>query len=591
MYESSNGGEHLTDDDSEVELCHSPLDSSGTPDTHGDHPVSGPPPRGPCGFEATKAGLAGVDRAHVNAIIEEASRGSPFYVNQQRRDAKVQARLAEMRAKLDRVAGDKALMQSTLRTIDSELQILEDQRDLTRVVVHVDMDAFYAAVEARDNPALANVPMAVGSLSMLSTSNYAARKFGVRSAMPGYIARRLCPELVIVPVNFTKYRAVGEEIREIFAEYDPHFRSVSCDEACMDCTDYARRRAEAGDPVEPAALAAEIRTRVFARTALTASAGVATNRLLAKMCTDLNKPNGQFVLPPTREAILQFLEDAPVRKIPGIGRVTETLLGGLGIRTGRDLFEHRAALSHVFGPKSFDYLLRASRGLLDGGWVTEEETHRKSLSAERTFGKLHSEAELWEICKRVCASVAADLTEKGLRGRVVTVKMKRTTFEVRQRSLTLPRLTADAQEIQRAAVQLLRQEGTPLDLRLLGVRLSNFDGFDPEPSRDLQTFFRPRSDAPSTNDEAIEPIPADADAVSTNEEEPSIEQPCPICGTTFSKPAAWWAAHADACLDYETARTSLPKKNPNPPFTTSAKRRKTCSTKSTLQSFFTDPKK
>jgi len=329
MYESSNGGEHLTDDDSEVELCHSPLDSSlGTPDSHGDHPVSGPPPRGPCGFEATKAGLAGVDRAHVNAIIEEASRGSPFYVNQQRRDAKVQARLAEMRAKLDRVAGDKALMQSTLRTIDSELQILEDQRDLTRVVVHVDMDAFYAAVEARDNPELANVPMAVGSLSMLSTSNYAARKFGVRSAMPGYIARRLCPELVIVPVNFTKYRAVGEEIREIFAEYDPHFRSVSCDEACMDCTDYARRRAEAGDPVEPAALAAEIRTRVFARTALTASAGVATNRLLAKMCTDLNKPNGQFVLPPTREAILQFLEDAPVRKIPGIGRVTETLLGG-----------------------------------------------------------------------------------------------------------------------------------------------------------------------------------------------------------------------------------------------------------------------
>ncbi|KDD71903.1 impB/mucB/samB UV-protection protein, partial [Helicosporidium sp. ATCC 50920] len=176
------------------------------------------------------------------------------------------------------------------------------------------MDAFFAAVEARDNPSLADRPFAVGGMSMISTANYVARRFGVRSAMPGFIAVKLCPELVFIQPNFDKYAAASAEARKVFAEYDPAFSSWSMDEASLDATEHCRRTGQSGAEVAQA-----IRDKVRAQTRLTCSVGVAPNRMLAKICSDTNKPDGQFVVPPVRRAVLDFVGGMSVRKVPGIG--------------------------------------------------------------------------------------------------------------------------------------------------------------------------------------------------------------------------------------------------------------------------------
>ena len=167
---------------------------------------------------------------------------------------------------------------------------------LTHTWIHIDMDMFYAAVEIRDKPELAAVPLAVGSESMISTANYEARKYGVRSAMPGFIARKLCPQLVIVPCNFSKYREVAAVFQEIVESYDPDFESMGLDEANLDVTEYCMNHQITTDE-QKENLALEIRTKIKEATQLTCSAGIACNRMLAKICTDMNKPDGQTFLP------------------------------------------------------------------------------------------------------------------------------------------------------------------------------------------------------------------------------------------------------------------------------------------------------
>ncbi|KAJ3603842.1 hypothetical protein NHX12_028583 [Muraenolepis orangiensis] len=203
---------------------------------------------------------------------------------------------------LDRDRINKIIMETS--KVERMMHELDMRRDLRRVIVHVDMDAFYAAVEMRDCPELKDKPMAVGSMSMLSTSNYHARKFGVRAGMPGFIAKKLCPNLVIVPTNFDKYRAVSTEIREIFAEYDPHVQPMSLDEAYLDFTDHLEQRISWPESLRTHCLRTD-----------TSGTGIAPNTMLAKVCSDKNKPNGQYRLPSNREAVMDFIQNLPVHKV------------------------------------------------------------------------------------------------------------------------------------------------------------------------------------------------------------------------------------------------------------------------------------
>jgi DNA polymerase kappa len=246
---------------------------------------------------------------------------------------------------------------------------LEHRRSFDRICCVLDMDMFYAAVGIRDQPSLADQLVAVGSLEMISTSNDVARKYGVRSAMPGFIAKKLCPQLVNVPCNFDKYRVVAEQIRSVIGEYNRSFSSYSLDEVYFDLTEAARERVSRGghhvEEVSPDGAPAaecdvmivlapseaqgkphplplhdicelrqvacgileEIRDRISTLTGgLTASAGITNNFFLAKICADFNKPNGQYELPPTRHAVMEFLSELPTHKVGGIGRVTERML-------------------------------------------------------------------------------------------------------------------------------------------------------------------------------------------------------------------------------------------------------------------------
>ena len=238
-----------------------------------------------------KAGMAGIDREGITKVIEEASRGSKFYAKKQADQARIEVQVEEMRQSLAGL-GSGELAAARLAA-DSIVARLRRSRRLDRVIVHVDMDMFYAAVEMRDNPALSEVPMGVGGMGMLSTSNYKARKFGVRAAMPGFIAKKLCPELVIVPCNMAKYAAVAEVVRSVFREYDPDFCPMSLDEAYLDITSLVEmevqrmeQEEQEPDPQEAAAaLVTRLRGEIKARTGLTASAGIACNARLAKVGT------------------------------------------------------------------------------------------------------------------------------------------------------------------------------------------------------------------------------------------------------------------------------------------------------------------
>ncbi|XP_048854896.1 DNA polymerase kappa isoform X2 [Brienomyrus brachyistius] len=474
-----------------------------------------------------KAGMEGLDRDKINKIILEASKGSRFYENELKKEQQVNQRIGRMMKQTAQITEQQ--LQSAQTQVDKLTAALERGRELGRVIVHVDMDAFYAAVEMRDRPELKDKPMAVGSWSMLSTSNYHARKFGVRAAMPGFIAKKLCPNLIIVPLNFEKYRAVSLEVREIFAEYDENFLPMSLDEAYLDITDHLvqrlswpdsmrthhlrsagdgeRKEQPAPDDLSPVlfedsptasaspcdALGAvvfgmsaeeavrEMRFRIEQKTALTASAGIAPNMMLAKVCSDKNKPNGQYRIPAERQTVMDFIQDLPIRKVPGIGKVTEKMLSALEITTCAELRQKGALLSLLFSDTSWHHFLQISLGL--GSTNVERDGERKSMSTERTFAEMSDAEEQYGLCRGLCRDLSQELQKEGLKGKTVTVKLKNVNFEVKTRALTLSSVVSTEEEIFAAAKDLLKVEidhvsPHPLKLRLMGVRVSGFVSTD-----------------------------------------------------------------------------------------------------------------
>ena len=301
-------------------------------------------------LNTNKAGMEGLDKERINKVIMEASKGSKFYINQTKRQEVGARRNCELKQRMDRLKSSE--LEKAMLETDFEIEYLEATRDLSSVMVHVDMDAYFAAVEMRDDPSLRDIPMAVGGSAMLSTSNYVARKFGVRAGMPGFIGKKLCPGLKIVSGSYDKYKAVSSQVRVIFKEYDPHFSSMGLDEAYMNITQHVKTRIHQyvdGSTTDPVFenldihsveqywdrelvenVVREMRRKIHEATQLTASAGIAVNTMLAKICSDMNKPNGQFFLPPVRENVIDFIRNLPVRKVNGIGKVTEGMLKYLG---------------------------------------------------------------------------------------------------------------------------------------------------------------------------------------------------------------------------------------------------------------------
>ncbi|KAG2446814.1 hypothetical protein HYH02_008374 [Chlamydomonas schloesseri] len=423
-------------------------------------------------FTNAKAGMDGVDKARVQQIVWEMSKDSAHFKNEQRKQAGVLERIERMKQRSDALT--PAELAAAGRSMDARITGCEARRDLTRTWLHVDMDCFYAAVHGREQPELKRLPVAVGGMGMISTANYVARRFGVRSAMPGFIGKRLCPKLVFVKPDFAKYTAAAAVVRGAFRQLDPDFESGGLDEAYLDVTDYCARTGRSGEEA-----AAELRRLVQeASGGLTCSVGVAANKMLAKICSDINKPDGQYVLPASRGAIMSFLDTLPVRKIPCIGKVTEQVLQGvLGVSTCGQLLapDSRCRLPLLFSEAAAGFFLEAALGLADTRHAPKTDTSvdpgRKGISHERTFRNMSAPAEQEAMATQLVEALVSDMEEEGIEGRNITLKLKLSTFEVHTRAATLPRHARTVSDILPAVLRLLRAE-MPVTIRLMGVRMA-----------------------------------------------------------------------------------------------------------------------
>ncbi len=339
-----------------------------------------------------------------------------------------------------------------------------------RRIIHVDMDAFYASVEQRDDPALRGRPVAVGGSrerGVVAAASYEARRFGVRSAMPSVTARRQCPELVFVRPRFEIYKQVSRQIRTIFADYTPMIQPLSLDEAYLDVTAPLLDRGSA------TAIAREIRARIRAETGLTASAGVSYNKFLAKLASDHRKPDGLFVITPAMGP--GFVEGLEVSRFHGVGPVTAAKMERLGIRLGRDLLACTPEfLTRHFGRAGAHYH-SIGRGLDERPVVTDRP--RKSIGAEQTFerdlsGLDDALAALQPLIDKVWGVYGRD----GRCARTITLKLKYADFRIATRARSLPRAITARDDIADAAASLLRAEYPfALGVRLLGVSVSRFE--------------------------------------------------------------------------------------------------------------------
>ena len=338
-----------------------------------------------------------------------------------------------------------------------------------RKIIHVDMDAFYASVEQLDNPELKGKALAVGGSEkrgVVSAASYEARKYGVRSAMSGLQAKRLCPHLIFVRPRFDRYNEISKKIRKIFYDYTDKVEPLSLDEAYLDVTENKK-----GNP-SATLIAKEIRERIFNDLGLTASAGISINKFVAKVASDFNKPNGQKTVNP--EEVLEFLEELDIRKFYGIGKVTAEKMYQLGIFTGKDLKARSLEfLEEKFG-KSGKYYYYVVRGFHNS--EVKPNRTRKSLAAERTFREnLSSEIFMLKKLDRIAQEVARRLAKSKVSGKTITLKIKYSDFTLQTRSKTLPFYVHDKDLILETAKELLYQEKLQNSVRLLGISLSNLN--------------------------------------------------------------------------------------------------------------------
>ena len=338
-----------------------------------------------------------------------------------------------------------------------------------RKIIHIDMDAFYASVEQMDNPELQGKPVAVGGSEkrgVISAASYEARKFGVRSAMAGNLAVKLCSNLIFVKPNFDRYTEISKAIRSIFYDYTDLVEPLSLDEAYLDVTHNKK-----GNP-SASLIAKEIRERIFNEIGLTASAGISINKFVAKVASDFNKPNGQKTVNP--EDVMVFLEQLDIRKFYGVGKVTADKMYQNGIFTGLDLKDKSMAYLEANFGKSGRYYYDVVRGIHNS--EVKPNRIRKSLAAERTFNEnLSSEVFMLEKLTNIADEVSRRLSKSKVAGKTLTLKIKYSDFSLQTRSKTMPYYIRSASMIFDIAKALLFQEKLRDSVRLLGISLSNLN--------------------------------------------------------------------------------------------------------------------
>ncbi|KAJ6586882.1 IMS-domain-containing protein [Mycena vulgaris] len=530
-----------------------------------------------------KAGLA-KDQAEINRIIADASKGSKFYENEKKKDKELTKKIEQMLHIRDELINKSGVdMQKIEASVDQLLHKLESQRDLTQIIVHFDLDSFFASVEVLSDPTLAGKPFTVGH-TVVSTASYEARKYGVRSGMASFIAKKLCPELIMVSHGFSDYSDMSHKVMAICKRYDPQMCPAGCDEGYLNITSYC-----AEHDMSPDACVEHLRSAVYSETKLTVSAGIAPNMMLAKICSDKNKPNGQFHLPFESEAIVSFMHSLSIRRVPGIGRVSERLLESIGIKTCGDIFTYRATLSLMDKQFGLMHLLRTYLGIASNSVEPPQREERKSIGAERTFPPLGDRQKILEKLEEVCAELESDMENSEWTGRTITLKYKLDTFEVFTRAKSSNRWISKKEDLFTVGQELLLPE-LPLTIRLIGLRVTKLkDLHGPDPSNGIKRFFdSANSSSPNkkrkvsaASSESTSIVDGLSEAIADGEDEtsasvsltakpssrrrkpesqarqPSVEREmhtCPVCEKKVATENDAFNRHLDSCLSREAVR-------------------------------------
>jgi len=338
-----------------------------------------------------------------------------------------------------------------------------------RKIIHIDMDAFFASVEQMDNLELRGKPVAVGgseNRGVVAAASYEARKFGVRSAISGVLAKKNCPDLIFVKPRFERYKEISGKIRTIFYDYTDLVEPLSLDEAYLDVTQNKK-----GNP-SASLLAQEIRFRILNEVGLTASAGISINKFVAKIASDYNKPNGQKTVTP--EEVIPFLEELAIRKFYGVGKVTTEKMYQLGIFTGLELKSKSLEFLEKHFGKSGNFYYNVVRGIHNSEVKSDRIT--KSVAAEHTFGvNLSSEIFMIEQLENIAIVLEKRLKKQQISGKTITLKIKYSDFTQQTRSKTLPYFISDKGLILETVKELLFQERMKDSVRLLGISLNNLN--------------------------------------------------------------------------------------------------------------------
>ncbi|KAH7916561.1 IMS-domain-containing protein [Hygrophoropsis aurantiaca] len=465
------------------------------------------------GPSSTKAGLA-KDQTEINRIIAEASKGSKFYEaskrNEKRKDKELSDRIAKILKQRDDVLqGVDIASIFTHNPYHTQIEELEFERDLSQIIIHVDMDAFYANVELLHDPTLEGKPFGA-SQGVLSTASYEARKYGVRSGMAAFVAKKLCPELIILKLSFSRYSELSDKIMDILRRYDPTMHTAGCDEGYLNITDYCRDH-----QLNPDECVQHIRATVHKETQLTVSAGIASNKMLAKICSDKNKPNGQYHLPFERDSIKEFMHDLSIRKVPGVGRVNERLLDAIGIKTCGDIYTHRATISLMDKQFGLRFLLRTYLGIASNVVQPGQREERKSIGAERTFHALSDKQQIFNKLEEVAAELSGDMDNGGWTGKTVTLKYKLDTYQVFTRAKSFDRWVSSKKEDLFAVGKELLIPELPVTIRLIGLRVTKLKDLRAKspPSGGIKRFFEPTKFSPRKKPRLEDAIDIDDDDV------------------------------------------------------------------------------
>ena len=338
-----------------------------------------------------------------------------------------------------------------------------------RKIIHVDMDAFYASVAELDNPELRGKAIAVGgseARGVVSAASYEARKFGVKSAMSSFLAKQKCPHLIFVKSDFERYKELSVKIRAVFYEYTDLVEPLSLDEAYLDVTENKKGNPSANE------IAREIRERIYTETGLRASAGISINKFIAKVASDINKPNGQKTIHP--EEVLQFLEELPVNKFYGVGKVTASKMYNLGMFKGKDLKKKPLEeLVKSFG-KSGTHYYNIVRGIHNS--AVKPNRIRKSIAAERTFSEnLSSEIFMIERLDKIADELEKRMKKTDTKGKTITLKIKYSDFTQQTRSKTKTNFMQTKKEFFPVVKELLYQDKLVNSVRLLGLSFGNLN--------------------------------------------------------------------------------------------------------------------